>query len=96
MDLPGPSTIYNLTVIDGLRWREWSDDLVLYDPRSGNTHRAPAAALDIIRQLQRAPAPFEAICSQFEPDAPHHQQQVREWVTVLLTQLEQAGLVERR
>jgi len=78
-----------------LLWREWDDEAAIFNPASGSTHRAPAAALDVLEALADSPATLDQLIHRLDQPAAQ-EATVREWLGMLLSQLEQAGLVERR
>jgi hypothetical protein len=69
---------------DGLLWRAWEDEIVVYDDRSGDTHRLTAPSASVFLSLQ-TPTPADRAAA--EPDELHAE---------ILDGLARLGLVEPR
>ncbi|MBS1819453.1 MAG: HPr-rel-A system PqqD family peptide chaperone [Acidobacteria bacterium] len=95
MNQVSPESLFAAVSPRQLLWREWDDEAAIFNPASGSTHRAPSAALDVLDALADGPATIDQLIERLEQPAAE-QARMREWLGMLLSQLEQAGLVERR
>ena len=86
--------VYRLTSPGALRWREWNGEAVVFNPLSGNSHRVPAAAAEVLRYLEAQPASLDQLAAELSALVPEREAELRTWLAALVAQFEQAGLVE--
>lgn len=73
----------------------WGDEFVLYNNLSGDTHLLDADSVELLAQLQRAPASIDALVAQLADGvAPDDAQALPDTLATLLAQLEKLYLVE--
>jgi PqqD family protein of HPr-rel-A system len=92
----GRGGLYRLTSPGGLLWREWDGETVVFNPASGNTHRLPAAAAEMLRALTARPSTSAELVADLAALLPEQRDELGTWVSALLDEFERAGLVERR
>lgn len=78
-----------------LVWRTWGDEVVVYDPDSGDTHLLDTVGGAVLGCLQAEPLAIEACCAGLADrlgidDDPA----LRRYVTDLVAQLERLGLID--
>jgi PqqD family protein of HPr-rel-A system len=73
----------------------WNDEFVLYNDLSGDTHLLDADSLELLVQLQRAPASIATLVTQLSDGvAPDDAAALPDTLATLLAQLQKLYLVE--
>lgn len=73
----------------------WNDEFVLYNNLSGDTHLLDADSIELLTQLQRAPASIDVLVAQLTDGvAPDDAAALPDTLANLLAQLEKLYLVE--
>ena len=79
----------------GLMQRTWGNEVVVYDPRSGNTHLLDPVATAVLQHLnvsdRSAAAIAECLLTEFEADS---EEDVLAAVHAALAKLQEIGLVQ--
>ncbi len=93
-DVPAPPR-GKLRGCDGLLWREWDGEFVVFHPPSGDTHLLNAFAAEVLLSLAERPAGLPELMARLARDAgleagPEQEGQVAK----LLARLQELGLVE--
>ena len=94
MNLQDP--VWRVQARDELVWRDWGDEVVVFDERNGSTHLLTSEAGVVLASLIEHPdglAPEQLRREVFGGDA---QAQDRDDLDGLLAQFEHMGLVSRR
>ncbi len=91
----GASLIWCMRTPDALSWRVWGGDCVVFDPRSGSTHRLDILAAHALRLVAAGPTDAAALTAaiarflEVDSDA-----ELTALVDGLLRRLAQLGLIE--
>jgi PqqD family protein of HPr-rel-A system len=69
--LPNPSVRWHAVPDDALAWREWGDETVVYNARTGSTHLLNELAGEVLRRLVAAEkgATIEALVAELADEA---------------------------
>ena len=78
-----------------LKWRRWRDELVVFNPASGDTHYLNAVAGAVLAQFERGPATLDDILRAVEAraDEPLDSETATE-IRELVERLDSVGLIE--
>ena len=89
------SVVWRLATPGAVAWREWDGEAVLYDERTGATHRLGVGAALVWRTLAGAPAgaDHQMIASTLESAELADAQTASEFATTIVEDLERLGLV---
>lgn len=92
-----PGTIWKLAGSGDLLWRWWDEQLVVFEPTSGDTHLLNLVAGAVLCSLhegpRRAAELAERVAARLDMP-PDEEQTLQSEIDVLLGDLEAAGLVE--
>jgi PqqD family protein of HPr-rel-A system len=83
-------------IVEGLKWRRWEGDYLLFNPLSGHTHFLDIVAGQILTLLMEEDCPSSVVRSSLSRslEVPDDEKLVAT-VDDILMRLEGAGLVER-
>ena len=92
------SVVWRVATPGAVAWREWDGEAVLYDERSGATHRLGVGAALVWRTLAEAVsgADRQMIASALESGELADAETAFEFATTIIAGLERLGLVERK
>ena len=90
-----PPNLWRVGLGCDLRWRQWDDECIVFNPAAGDTHVLNHAAAEALQALENAPTDIDGLTHtvasalNLEPDEEllRHMQQ-------LVDQLDDLGLIE--
>jgi len=89
--------IWKLAGARDLQWRWWDDQLVVYQPASGDTHLLNLVAGEVLVSLREAPARVAELADRMALRLalpPGERAKLLDEIETLLSQLDELGLVE--
>jgi PqqD family protein of HPr-rel-A system len=88
--------MWSVLHVQDLHWREWDREFVVYDERSGDTHRLNSLAAFVLRALGDGSQTVELLAQRASSDLSIPlDSELTSTVDTLLHQLSDLGLIER-
>jgi len=86
---------WQLTTPGEFRWVQWGNEWVMYHGASGDTHLLDSLAVEVLKELQRAPSTTAGLVEGFIQDGDaESRRQLSDYIDSLFTTLARFGVIE--